>query len=133
MSLAEVALRVVPCRVVDQRLAQKHLNLVVSPPLCRERLQEHDDALVGTLVLGLEVCKREEQKKEGGMRRMGGKEAVGGNLGRAKIICIPHVVGLAFASHIWQFLSSAIRPSADLTSKSGKDCRTYPAENSPTA
>lgn len=45
VSFAEVALGVVPCRVVHERLAEKHLNLVVAPVLRGQRLQEHDDAL----------------------------------------------------------------------------------------
>ena len=40
-----MALSIVPGRVVHERLAEEHLDLVVRPVLRRERLQEHDDAL----------------------------------------------------------------------------------------
>ena len=40
-----MALGVVPRRVVDERLAKQHLDLVVRPALCWQRLQEHDDPL----------------------------------------------------------------------------------------
>ena len=42
---AEVALRVMPCGIVNKRFAEKHFDVVVSPVLCRKRLQEHDNAL----------------------------------------------------------------------------------------
>lgn len=42
---AEVALCVVPCRVVDERLAEEEFDLMVGPALGRQRLEEHDDAL----------------------------------------------------------------------------------------
>ena len=45
MSLAEMALRVVPRRIVHERLAEEHLDLVVRPALRREGLQVHDDPL----------------------------------------------------------------------------------------
>lgn len=41
----EVALGIMPGRIVNERLAEKHFDLVVGPPLRRERLEEHDDAL----------------------------------------------------------------------------------------
>ena len=43
--LPEMALRVVPRRIVHERLAEKHLDLVVRPALGREGLQVHDDPL----------------------------------------------------------------------------------------
>lgn len=44
---SEVALRVVPDRIEHERFAEEHLDFVVRPILCRQRLQEHNDALVG--------------------------------------------------------------------------------------
>jgi hypothetical protein len=41
----KVALRVVPDRIEHERLAEEHLDFVVRPILCRQRLQEHDNAL----------------------------------------------------------------------------------------
>jgi len=44
-SAVEMALSIVPDRVENECLAQKHLDLVVAPVLRGEGLQEHDDAL----------------------------------------------------------------------------------------
>ena len=44
-SFAEMALRVVPRRVMDERFAQQELDLVVCPALCGKRLKKHDNAL----------------------------------------------------------------------------------------
>lgn len=41
----EVALCVVPDRIKHERLAEQHLDFVVRPVLCWQRLQEHNDAL----------------------------------------------------------------------------------------
>lgn len=41
----EVTLRVVPDRIENERLAEEHLDFVVRPVLCRQGLQEHNDAL----------------------------------------------------------------------------------------
>ena len=41
----EVALCVVPDRIQHERLAEEHLDFVVRPILCWQRLQEHNDAL----------------------------------------------------------------------------------------
>lgn len=41
----EVALRIVPYGIEDERFAEEHLDLVVSPILRGQRLQEHDNAL----------------------------------------------------------------------------------------
>lgn len=43
---SEVALRVVPDRIEQERLAEEDLDFVVRPILRRQRLQEHNDALV---------------------------------------------------------------------------------------
>ena len=43
---SEVALRVVPDRIEQERLAEEDLDFVVRPILCRQRLQEHNDALM---------------------------------------------------------------------------------------
>ena len=40
-----MALRVVPGRVVNEGLAEEHLDLVVRPVLCWEGLEEHDYTL----------------------------------------------------------------------------------------
>ena len=45
---AEVALRVVPRRVVHECFTEQHLDLVVAPALCWQGLEEHDDALEHT-------------------------------------------------------------------------------------
>lgn len=43
----EVALCIVPDRIKNERLAEEHLDFMVLPILCWQRLQEHNDALVG--------------------------------------------------------------------------------------
>lgn len=40
-----MTLGIVPYRIENECLAQQHLNLVIAPVLCGERLQEHDDSL----------------------------------------------------------------------------------------
>jgi hypothetical protein len=45
----EVALCVVPDRIQHERLAEEHLDFVVRPILCWQRLQEHNDALGGSV------------------------------------------------------------------------------------
>ena len=45
----KVTLRVVPDRIENERLAEEHLDFVVRPVLCRQGLQEHNDALRGKL------------------------------------------------------------------------------------
>lgn len=44
-SFAEMALRIMPRRIMDERLAEEHLDLVIRPVLRWERLQKHDNAL----------------------------------------------------------------------------------------
>ena len=42
---SEVTLGIVPYRIEHECLAEKHFYFVVCPILCRQGLQEHDDAL----------------------------------------------------------------------------------------
>lgn len=42
---SEVTLGVMPCRIEHECLAEEHFYFVFCPILCRQRLQEHDDAL----------------------------------------------------------------------------------------
>ena len=57
-SFDKVALGVVPRRVVDERLAEQHLDLVVCPALRWQRLQEHDDPLWKRAASAMSVQKR---------------------------------------------------------------------------
>ena len=59
---SEVALRVVPDRIEHERFTEEHLDFIVRPVLCWQRLQEHDDALV-------RLERREQREKQFGLMR----------------------------------------------------------------